>query len=822
MAAAAADAVALALWQRRNTELGAERQRESAELRRWLAAIPSPLFFKDKDGRLLGCNPAFEAFRGAPEHAMVSHPMEQLDRSPAAGCHRGADRELLIRPGVQQYEAAVRWADGTWRDALFAKGVIRGSDGAPEGIAGIMVDVTARKASERRLRESERRYREVAEATGGFVWEIDCRGDWTYLTDRVQAVLGHPVSALLGTPVAAHMEPKDAEVFERRLLDLKRLRAPFAGLEIRTRRKTGEAISLRLNGVPLIDHNERLAGFRGLAVDVTDIKGAAGDIDKAGTLVAGYWEYWPQQENGFASADVVRILDGSTVPDGDVGLADFVPDAFVAAAHPDDAGLVRTALFEATSDEDRLSFRIVRADGSVHRTVIDWRTERDADGQPIRQFGLFQEIGTGQPSDLDVGDSEAQLQLLAENATDMIALLGADGAFLYVSPSSERLLGHPPGDLIGRNVFELCSPEDLPALRCSLLGAVGGEDMITATYRIRHQDGTWIWFESTHSRVRENRHARGAAVVSVSRDIGERVRYEHELEDERGRIEEQASHLADAAEKLATARYEAEMARIAAEDANRAKSQFLATMSHELRTPLNAILGFSEIIKDCAFGPEAVDRYVEYAADVYASGQHLLDLINDILDISKIEAGKLEIEPEMLDLVHVLRSCVRLVAVRARDHGLTLSLDLPEHRLMLYADFRAIKQIVFNLLSNAIKYTADGGNVLLRAEGSESGAITISVADTGIGIPKDQIARVMEPFEQLDNRYNRSRGGTGLGLALVKALVYLHSGEIRIESDVGVGTTVSVIFPPESLGGEECSDPPDEAPVDLTVAEAVA
>jgi len=256
----------------------------------------------------------------------------------------------------------------------------------------------------------------------------------------------------------------------------------------------------------------------------------------------------------------------------------------------------------------------------------------------------------------------------------------------------------------------------------------------------------------------------------------------------------------------AAARSEADRARDAAEQANLAKSNFLATMSHELRTPLNAIIGFSQIIKDESFGPVGQPRYAEYAADMHASGTHLLDLINDILDIAKIESGRTRIQPEPVFVAGELNSCVSLLRQRARDRGVELRLTLPKPSPPLIADRRAFKQIVFNLLANAINYTRDGGHVDVSATAGD-GTVSVIVADTGIGIPKEMIERVQRPFEQVNNHYGHTSGGTGLGLALVKGLTELHGGTVCIDSTVGRGTTVTVELPQQPAGWQDRDAP---------------
>jgi len=236
-------------------------------------------------------------------------------------------------------------------------------------------------------------------------------------------------------------------------------------------------------------------------------------------------------------------------------------------------------------------------------------------------------------------------------------------------------------------------------------------------------------------------------------------------------------------------------ARQHAELASRAKSEFLANMSHELRTPLNAIIGFSEMIRDGAFGPIDNPKYVEYAEDIHSSGAHLLELINDILDISKIEAGEVKIHEEEIDIVRIARACLQFVAKRARDNGLVLDCDLPDDLPLLFADACKVKQILVNLLSNAVKFTERGGRVSLRIRLRDDRRIEATISDTGIGIAREDIDLVLKPFTQVDSKLARKYEGTGLGLPLCKSLVDLHGGQFVIESDVGVGTTVRVVFP---------------------------
>ena len=235
------------------------------------------------------------------------------------------------------------------------------------------------------------------------------------------------------------------------------------------------------------------------------------------------------------------------------------------------------------------------------------------------------------------------------------------------------------------------------------------------------------------------------------------------------------------------------------EAASRAKSQFIANMSHELRTPLNAILGFSELIRDESFGPIAEKRYTGYASDIHNSGKHLLDVINDILDLSKIEAGKMDLTEEHVDLAQIINSSINLVRDSADRAGVTLSTVLPDHSMGMLADERALKQILINLLSNAIKFTPLGGEVVTEVKLVPGGGLMLMLRDTGIGMAAEDIPRAMAPFGQVDGTLARKFEGTGLGLPLVKSLVERHGGEFRLQSELGVGTTATASFPAESI-----------------------
>jgi two-component system cell cycle sensor histidine kinase PleC len=241
-------------------------------------------------------------------------------------------------------------------------------------------------------------------------------------------------------------------------------------------------------------------------------------------------------------------------------------------------------------------------------------------------------------------------------------------------------------------------------------------------------------------------------------------------------------------------KYEEE--KIKAEDASRAKTSFLANMSHELRTPLNAVIGFSDMMTKEIFGPLGSPRYKEYVRDIQHSGELLLDMINDILDTAKIEAGRMQIFPKPIDPMDPIEQAVRMVRPRADEKKLQLAVDAEDLPEEIVADFRTVKQMVLNLLSNALKFTESGG-VMVRARPHRDG-VMIQVIDTGPGIPEAFLSRLAQPFEQVDAELSRKHGGTGLGLAITKSFAEMHGGELHIESEVGKGTVVSIWLPNEA------------------------
>ena len=302
---------------------------------------------------------------------------------------------------------------------------------------------------------------------------------------------------------------------------------------------------------------------------------------------------------------------------------------------------------------------------------------------------------------------------------------------------------------------------------------------------IELNDGRWIRYSETLTKE--------GGCVSIGNEVTAIRAREDELKVNQDALEKTISVLRESQVRIVELAENYEQEKIRAEEANQSKSEFLANMSHELRTPLNAINGFSDIMKKELFGPLGDPRYKEYVSDILFSGQHLLSLINDILDMSKIEAGKMTLNTEALQINETISQVLRIVRGRADENRLKLQFNEAD-TIDVEADPRAIKQVLLNLATNAIKFTPEGGVVSINVQ-SKSAGLIVSVTDTGIGISQEDIARLAQPFEQIDNQHSKQHEGTGLGLALSKSLIELHGGNFKIESEVGKGTTVIFTLP---------------------------
>lgn len=507
----------------------------------------------------------------------------------------------------------------------------------------------------------------------------------------------------------------------------------------------------------------------------------------------GLWDWDLARGRIFWSQSMFDILGlkakDNLMPFGDVS----------ALVHPDDVQLyaLATELAEAKMTFIDQAFRMRHADG--HWVWLRARCELVRQrGEPgLHLIGIAVDI-TEQKSLVEkTVAADMRLRDAIETIPEAFVLWDADNRLVLCNSNFQELHNLPDEAIqVGASYESLAAVGSQPVVRNKVI--TGGPTVPGArTFEAQLEDGRWLHISE--------RRTKDGGYVSVGTDITALKTHEEKLIDSEKRqiatiadLRASQQRLAELAEKYAEEKDRAE-------EANAAKSKFLANMSHELRTPLNAIIGFSEIMESGMFGPLGAEKYSEYCSDIHDSGQYLLEVINDILDMSKIEAGRIRLDFEDLDLDTLLAESMRVVSAKAEEKQLEVSSRIKPD-LQLRADRRAIKQIALNLLSNAVKFTPAGGRITVRGRMSDQ-CVVLSIADSGIGISKDSLTRLGRPFEQVESQLTKSHQGSGLGLAIAKSLAELHGGHMRIRSALGKGTLVVVRLPLKP----QCQFPKEEA-----------
>ena len=478
-----------------------------------------------------------------------------------------------------------------------------------------------------------------------------------------------------------------------------------------------------------------------------------------------------------------------------------------ALVHPEDIDLYGLAaqLVDATATLVDHAFRMRHANGNwVWLRARCELVQQSGDSGP-HLIGIAVDITEQKTLVERTVEADLRLRDAIETIPEAFVVWDAQNRLVLCNSNFQELHNLPDEAIkAGASYESVVAAGRKPVVRSKVTSE--GQSPGARTFEAQLDDGRWLHISE--------RRTKDGGYVSVGTDITNIKRHEEKLmESERRlmatvadlrhsqqKLERQAEEVADLAEKYAEEKTRAE-------EANQAKSKFLANMSHELRTPLNAIIGFSEIMESSMFGPLGSDKYREYCSDIHQSGQYLLDVINDILDMSKIEAGRIRLEAEPIELEPFLNDAMRVVSGRANDKRLKVTARIGRG-IRLTADHRLLKQIVLNLLSNAVKFTPEGGRITIRARATAGGWVSLSMADTGIGIPEDALARLGRPFEQVESQLTKSHQGSGLGLAIAKSLTELHQGTMRIHSTLGRGTMVLLRLPikPKAAQKEELAE----------------
>ncbi|MER8916446.1 ATP-binding protein [Mesorhizobium sp. M0761] len=460
--------------------------------------------------------------------------------------------------------------------------------------------------------------------------------------------------------------------------------------------------------------------------------------------------------------------------------------------HPEDGDLFELAnkIVEREIDHIDQVFRMRHADGQWV-----WMRARaqviDPEAPEIQLIGIAVDVTEQRHLALRSEAADLRLRTAIENINESFVLWDAAQRLIMCNSKYQKDNGLSDRDVMpgaARAVLE----ERMLAFASERRLANTNGPQGGATFERQLSDGRWL-------QVNELR-TRDGGTVSVGSDITQIKLHQEKLVDSERRLMATIHDLSlarraeeERAKELVELNREYMKETERAEAANRAKSEFLANMSHELRTPLNAIIGFSELMEQGLFGPLGSPRYEEYANDINGSGKYLLGVINDILDMSKIEAGQFSVDREEIDLCPLIRETVRVISLQAAEKSITVETRIAD-TMTLFADRRAIKQIAINLLSNAVKFTGRGGHISVRARNT-SGALVLTIEDNGCGIPKEALSKLGRPFEQVQNQFSKNHAGSGLGLAISRSLAELQGGALKIRSTEGVGTIVSVRIP---------------------------
>ncbi|HEY0901657.1 MAG TPA: PAS domain-containing sensor histidine kinase, partial [Micavibrio sp.] len=393
---------------------------------------------------------------------------------------------------------------------------------------------------------------------------------------------------------------------------------------------------------------------------------------------------------------------------------------------------------------------------------------RQDETRQLRVVGTITDVEDRRRTERALTEAEKKYRTIVENAAGGIYQVTPEGHFLSVNPAYARILGYDSPDHLMKHVRN--AHEQLyrmPRERARFIRELEQKGMVQGfEAEMLTRQGNYIWVNENARTVRD--------------DEGHILYYEGSLEN--------ISQRKEAELKMSDAMLQSDLA-------NRAKSEFLANMSHELRTPLNAIIGFSEIISNEVYGAINHRQYWDYAKDIHTSGKQLLRIINDILDVSRIDAGDRQLNESSIDMQKLVQSCVDFIGAKITESGLHVNNVTINHIPDLVGEELAVKQCLLNLLSNAMKFTQSGGSITISSEVDGDGRLRLSVTDTGVGLDDDEIEKALSPFGQVETALSRSTSGAGLGLTLVTSLMRLHGGHLELVSQKGIGTTATLVFP---------------------------
>jgi PAS domain S-box-containing protein len=619
------------------------------------------------------------------------------------------------------------------------------------------------------LQEAELKFRSLVEQLPAIVSlnAHDETSSTLYVSPQIEEILGYTPAEYTADPTfwLQTVHPDD---LERVLAEIARTNLTGEPFRVEYRRVTrdGRVIWILDEGVLVRDNAGRPLHWQTVQLDITDRKRAAEELGQSEERFRTAFDH---AAIGMSLVDLDgRFLRVNPALCGLTGYseAELLAKTFQEITHPDDLQADLAQVDRQLAGEMRafqIEKRYLRKDGQVIWIRLNSALVRDAQGTPLHSIGQLEDITERKRAEEKLRKSEARFRSLISNATDIITILDADGVIQYESPPIKRILGYHREELQGRNAFGLVHPDDRVATWSAFGHALANPSFVpTVEFRFRHSDGSWRWLEATGTNLLTDPDVGGFVVNS--RDITERKRANEALR----------------------------VALEAAQAANQAKGLFLDMMSHELRTPLQAVLGYSEFLLEGSEGLLTAEQR-EDIGYIHQAGGRMIALINQMLDLSRMEAGRLELAAEPVDLIQVIEQVRQDVAPQSAAKGLALRIDLPSSPPVVIGDAERLRQVLLNLVGNAVKFT-DEGCVCVTAVPT-AGGVDVIVSDTGIGIPADAMPFIFDEFRQVDGGLTRRHGGAGLGLAIARKLTEQMGGSISVSSDVDSGSTITLHLP---------------------------
>lgn len=712
--------------------------------------------------------------------------------------------------------------DGSEYLVLLTTSLVRDAKGNIIGLIGISRDITAYKKTLHALQESEERFRATFEQAAVGIAHIAPDGKWLKVNRKICDIVGYAEEELLNMTFQDITHPEDLSADLEYVRQMLHRKINTYSMAKRYIRKNGAIIWINLTVSLLWNDDGTPRYFISVIEDITDRKEMEEALKNAQNIAhLGSWD-WDITRNELRWSDEIYHIFGLSLQGFGANY-----EAFLNSIHPDDREFVRESVNQALYERKPYSIdhRIVLPDGTERIVHEQAEVDFDESGKPVLMSGTVQDI-----TELKQAEKELRRNYDIQNVINVILSFSLEDVPIeeILKRTMDLLLSIPwlsfqsrgciftvekaPDILVMKAQSGLSIPIQKECVRIPFGRCLCGQAALTQKiqfagclnkmHEIRYEGITShghyctpvlfggktigvinIYLKEGHHRNQQEEEFLTAVANALS-GIIMRKKVETALE----KFNEELL------EKVKERTEELENARLQAEAANRAKSDFLANMSHELRTPLNSIIGFSQLMIDRMAGVTA-DEQKEYLTDIYDSGKHLLSLINDILDLSKIEAGKMELELSEFDLKELIDRSLVMFKEKVLQHGIRLQVDVEEGIGAVTADERKIKQVLFNLLSNGFKFTLDGGSVFVHARMLSDDLIEISVADSGIGISTEDQAKLFQPFQQLESPMLKKRPGTGLGLNLCRQLVKLHGGRIWVESEPGKGSKFIFVIP---------------------------